>query len=65
MSKEFRHIVRIRGTDLVGSKRLLYGLTKIKGIGVSFANAIVRVGGFRPSARARTPYPELGLFEDK
>jgi len=51
MSKEFRHIVRIRGTDLDGSKKLVYGLTKIKGVGVSLADAIVRVGGFRRDAR--------------
>jgi len=51
MSREFRHIVRVKGTDLDGSKRLLYGLTKIKGVGVSLANAIVKTAGFRPDIR--------------
>jgi len=51
MSREYRHIIRIRGTDLEGSKRLGYGLTRVKGVGVSLANAIVKVGGFRPDGR--------------
>jgi len=51
MSREFRHILRIRGTDLDGSKRIAYGLTKIKGIGLSLSNAIIKVGEFRPEAR--------------
>jgi small subunit ribosomal protein S13 len=51
MSREFRHILRIRGTDIDGSKKLAYGLTKIKGIGLSLSNAVIKVGGFRPEAR--------------
>ncbi|MBS7629653.1 30S ribosomal protein S13 [Candidatus Bathyarchaeota archaeon] len=51
MSREFRHIVRVKGTDLDGSKRLLHGLTKIKGVGVSFANAVVKIAGFKPDIR--------------
>jgi small subunit ribosomal protein S13 len=51
MSREFRHIVRIRGTDLDGTKKLTHGLTKIKGVGTSLSNAVVKAGGFRPEAR--------------
>jgi small subunit ribosomal protein S13 len=51
MSREFRHILRIRGTDIDGSKKLAYGLTKIKGIGLSLSNAVIKAGGFRPEAR--------------
>lgn len=51
MSREFRHILRIRGTDVDGSKKLPYGLTEIKGIGLSLSNAIIKIGGFRPEAR--------------
>ena len=43
MSKEFKHIIRIKGTDLEGSKKVTYGLTKIKGVGVSMANTIVKI----------------------
>jgi len=51
MSREYRHIIRIRGTDLDGSKKLGYGLTRVKGVGVGLANAIVKAGGFRPESR--------------
>jgi small subunit ribosomal protein S13 len=51
MSREFRHILRIRGTDVDGSKKLPYGLTEIKGIGLSLSNAIIKMGGFRSEAR--------------
>jgi small subunit ribosomal protein S13 len=54
MSREFRHIIRIRGTDVDGSKKLTYGLTKIKGVGVSVANAIVKAGGLRADSRIGT-----------
>lgn len=35
---EVRHLVRIAKTDLKGEKAIAYALTKIKGIGYSFAN---------------------------
>ncbi|MCZ2845810.1 MAG: 30S ribosomal protein S13 [Candidatus Bathyarchaeota archaeon] len=47
MSREYRHIVRIMGKDIDGSKNLLNGLTNIRGIGASLANAIVKSGNFR------------------
>lgn len=51
MSKEFKHIIRIKGTDLEGSKKVTYGLTKIKGVGVSMANAIVKIVNLKPDGR--------------
>lgn len=39
--QEFKHLVRIANTDLDGNKPLYYALTKIKGIGYIFANAIL------------------------
>jgi small subunit ribosomal protein S13 len=51
MSREFRHIVRIRGTDLNGTKKITHGLTKIKGVGSSLANAVIKAAGFRPDMR--------------
>lgn len=51
MSKEFRHIVRIAGTDLDGGKKLVYGLTKIKGIGVAMATSIAQVANLDPYMR--------------
>lgn len=51
MSREFRHIVRVAGTDLDGSKKLVYGITRIRGIGPSFAAAIVKAADLKPEMR--------------
>ena len=40
-SQEYRHIVRIVGNDIPGEKKMLVGLTQIKGIGYNFATAIL------------------------
>ncbi len=39
--REVRHLVRIMNTDVRGEKQILYALTKIKGIGIMFANAVL------------------------
>ncbi|MEM2901905.1 MAG: 30S ribosomal protein S13 [Candidatus Bathyarchaeia archaeon] len=51
MSSEYRHIVRVCGTDIDGSKKVTYGLTKIKGVGYSFANAVVRALNLKQDVR--------------
>ena len=51
MSKEFRHITRIAETDLNGTLKVAHAISKIKGIGISMANAIVRKGGVNPETR--------------
>ncbi|MFH1328382.1 MAG: 30S ribosomal protein S13 [Candidatus Bathyarchaeota archaeon] len=43
MSEDFRHIVRICGTDVNGSKKLAYGFSKIKGLGLNFSSAIINI----------------------
>ena len=40
-ANEFQHIVRIVGNDVPGEKKVIVGLTQIKGIGYTFANAIL------------------------
>ena len=42
MSQEYRYILRIMGVDVEGTLKILYGLTKIKGISWSLANAICK-----------------------
>ncbi|NIO37520.1 30S ribosomal protein S13 [Candidatus Bathyarchaeota archaeon] len=42
MSKEFRHILRITGTDVDGTLKVPYALVKIRGINLNLANAILR-----------------------
>ncbi len=51
MSREFRQILRVSGTNVDGTKRLIYGLTKIRGIGPSYATAVVRASELRPEMR--------------
>jgi len=51
MSKEFRHILRVSGTDIDGTKNVVYGLTKIIGVGPSYASAIVRASEVKPNLR--------------
>ncbi len=41
MSSEFRHIVRVAGKDLDGTKKVAIALAKIKGVNHSLASAIV------------------------
>jgi len=52
MSKEFRHILRISGADVDGALKVPYALTKIKGINLNFANAILKKAGINPDVRA-------------
>ena len=58
MSEGFRHIVRICGTDLDGSKKLAYGLAKISGVGINFARAVAKVAGISPDLR-------IGMLTDE
>lgn len=47
-AQDYRHIVRIIGKDIPGDKKLLVGLTQIKGVGKNFANAIIRALDLNP-----------------
>ncbi len=42
MSREFRLILRFMGTDIDGTKKVAYGLGKIRGVGPNLAFAVVR-----------------------
>lgn len=52
MSKEFRHILRIKGADVDGALKASFALKKIKGISLSLATAILSKAGIDPQARA-------------
>jgi len=41
MSQEFKYIVRVAGRDLDGTKKVIPAIAEIKGVGESFANAMV------------------------
>ncbi|MEM2081761.1 MAG: 30S ribosomal protein S13 [Candidatus Bathyarchaeia archaeon] len=51
MSQEYRHILRILGTDVQGTLKTVYALTEIKGISVSLSNAILKKAGVNPDLR--------------
>jgi small subunit ribosomal protein S13 len=52
MSEEFRHRLRMIDTDVDGTLKTSYALTKIKGISLSFASAILSKTGISPDKRA-------------
>jgi small subunit ribosomal protein S13 len=52
MSSEFRHILRITGTDVDGTLKIPYALTKIKGISLNLANAMLKKAGIDTEKRA-------------
>ena len=58
MSQEFRHIVRIAGRDLDGTKKVQPAIAEIKGVGNSFANAMAV--SLKIDSKAR-----LGQLSDK
>ncbi|MFQ6063876.1 MAG: 30S ribosomal protein S13 [Candidatus Bathyarchaeia archaeon] len=45
MPKEFQHIIRIADTDLDGTLKVDYALTKIKGVGIRLAKVIAEKAG--------------------
>jgi small subunit ribosomal protein S13 len=46
--EEFKYLVRIAGTDIDGNKKIPFGLTKIRGIGIRMGEAICRITGIDP-----------------
>ena len=52
MSEDFRYRLRVIGTDVDGTLKTEYALTKIKGISLSLANAILKKTGVSPDKRA-------------
>jgi len=53
-TQEYNHIVRIVGNDIPGEKKILIGLTQIRGIGYNFANAIL--GSLKISSNTNIGY---------
>lgn len=51
MSQEYRHILRILGTDVQGTLKTVYALKQIKGISLSLSNAILKKAGVNPDLR--------------
>ncbi len=47
----FKHIVRVANVDLSGEKQIRWAMTKIKGIGINFADAVCAVAGIDRTAK--------------
>ncbi|MHA2351741.1 MAG: 30S ribosomal protein S13 [Candidatus Thorarchaeota archaeon] len=51
MSEEYRHIVRVSGSDIDGQENLLQGLTRVRGVGLRISRAIITKLKMNPSQR--------------
>jgi small subunit ribosomal protein S13 len=51
-SQEFRHIVRILGSDSAGTLKASYAVCNIKGVSLSLSNAILKKANINPNLRA-------------
>ncbi len=51
MSQEFRHMLRITGTDVQGTLKTIYAVAQIKGISLSLSNAILKKANVNPDVR--------------
>ena len=57
MSEDYKHIVRVSGSDIDGQENLLQGLTRVKGVGLRLSRAILTKLEMDPSQR-------LGFLKD-
>ena len=65
MPKEFRHITRIVDTDLEGTLKVTHAISKIRGIGINTADALVKKAGVEPDQRLGfLPEQDLKKLED-
>jgi small subunit ribosomal protein S13 len=51
---EYRHLVRIAGKDLEGSKKVVVALSDLRGVGYNFANIVVKKLGLDQRVRVGT-----------
>lgn len=64
-SQNFRHLVRIKNTDLDGRKHASIGLTKIKGIGYMFSNMVLNLAKVERTKKLGVMSPdEIKKIED-
>ena len=58
LSSEYENLIRIIGNDIPGEKKILIGLTQIRGLGYMFANSILQILKINPDSRIGTLSPE-------
>lgn len=52
MSQEYRYILRIKGTDVPGTLKTVYGVARVKGVSLNLANAVLKKAGVNPNLRS-------------
>ena len=50
-NENYKHIVRIANVDIPGGKSVRLALTKIKGIGINFADIVCKIAGVNRAAK--------------
>jgi small subunit ribosomal protein S13 len=58
LAVEYQYLVRIVGNDIPGERKMVVGLTKIRGVGYMFANTIINVLKINPNQRIGYLSPE-------
>ena len=58
MSSQYENLIRILGNDIPGEKKMLVGLTQIRGIGTMFANSIITHLKINPDLKIGNLSPE-------
>jgi small subunit ribosomal protein S13 len=48
---EFKEIVRVLGTNIDGNRLMVFGLSQVRGIGIRYAQVMVRLIGIDPTKR--------------
>ena len=48
---EYKHILRIAGKDIEGSKKVIVALSKVKGVGYNFAHVLLHSLNINPNSR--------------
>ena len=51
MSQEYRHILRIMGTDVQGTLKASYAIAQIRGVSLSLSNAVLKKAEVNPDLR--------------
>jgi len=51
MSQEYRHILRIMGTDVPGTLKASYAIAQIRGVSLSLSNAVLQKAEVNPDLR--------------
>ncbi len=54
VATDFRHLVRIAGRDLDGSKKVIVAISDLRGVGYNFASVVASRIGLDPRARLGT-----------